>query len=41
VIRQLWRIMREWRHRWDIWTSPHIPLSAERRQQLRRTYLED
>jgi hypothetical protein len=41
MIAQFLRILREWREDWRAYWSPHIPISAARRQQLRRTYLED
>ncbi len=41
MMAQFWRIVREWRSDWRRYWSPHIPISAARRAQLRRTYLED
>lgn len=41
MIAQFLRILAEWRQRWQARNVPHVALDAARRQQLRRTYLED
>jgi hypothetical protein len=41
VIAQFWRIVRGWIAAWQSRNVPKVALDAARRQQLRRTYLED
>jgi hypothetical protein len=41
MIAQFWRIVRGWMDAWQSRKVPRVALDAARRQQLRRTYLED